>query len=101
MGLGSTILLCCGRAILGIYAAIPTECDIRICMATGGYLCMLNQAPYPVDTLEWCVYALYISERDRINKHCLVDSKAWCANLGVSLNGYLWVLRSLVTGKFK
>ena len=26
----------------GIYAALPTEDDIRICQATGGYLCMLN-----------------------------------------------------------
>ena len=36
---------------------------------------MLNQALYPVETLEWFVYALYISNRERINKHCLVDSK--------------------------
>ena len=51
----------------GLYAADKTEYDIRICMTTEGYLCMLNQALYPVGTLEWCVYTLYICDRDRIN----------------------------------
>ena len=58
-----------------IYAVIPAEHEIRICMATKGYLCMLNQAIYPVETLEWCVYALYISNKEWNNKHYLVDSK--------------------------
>ena len=46
----------------GIYAALPSAADIRICEATDGYLCMLNQALYPVEKIEWCVYALF--ERD-------------------------------------
>ena len=46
-------------------------------MASEGYLCMFNQAPFPVKTLEWSVYALYISDRDRINKYHLNDSKIW------------------------
>ena len=80
----------------GLYVAIPTKHDITICMATEGYLSMLYQALYLVDTLEWRAYASYISERNRINKHCLVDSKVWHANLVVNLDGYLWVVHSLV-----
>ena len=84
-----------------IYAVIPAEHEIRICMATKGYLCMLNQAIYPVQTLEWCVYALYISDRERFNKHCLADFKIWHANLTVSLDGRLWAISSLVTEKIQ
>ena len=47
---------------------------------------MLNQALYPVETLEWCVYNLYISDKDRINKHCLVDFKVQHDNFVVSLD---------------
>ena len=32
---------------------------------------MFNQAIYPVETLEWYVYPLFISDRERINKDCL------------------------------
>ena len=80
----------------GIHTAILTEHDIRICMATEGYLCMLKQVPYPVETLRWCVYALYISDRERIYKHCLVDSKIWHAYMAVGLDDYLWSISSLV-----
>ena len=51
----------------GWYAPIPKDHDIRIYMGTGVYLCRLNQTLYAVETLEWCIYALYISDRDRIN----------------------------------
>ena len=35
-----------------LYAAVPTDHDIRICMATEGYLCMLNKALHSVETVE-------------------------------------------------
>ena len=40
----------------GLYAALPSESDIRICMTTSGGLCMMNQALYPVERIEWCIY---------------------------------------------
>ena len=49
----------------GIYAALPSAADIRICEATDGYLCMLNQALYPVEKIEWCVYALFERDYDK------------------------------------
>ena len=39
-----------------------------------GYLCMLNQALYPIDTPKVFIYALFISNHAWINKHFLVDS---------------------------
>ena len=67
------------------YAAITKERDIKICIVTEGYLHMFNQAPYPVETLKWCVYALFIPDKEWINKDCSVNSKTQYANLVVSL----------------
>ena len=76
----------------GIYAAVSTEHDIRISMATEGYLCMLNKAHFPVEIIKWCDYSLYTSDRDKINKHCPADFKISHANLAVTLGGYLWAV---------
>ena len=35
-----------------LYAAITTAREIRICEATEGYLCLMNQALYPIEKLE-------------------------------------------------
>ena len=70
-------------------------------MATEVYLYMGYQALFLVKILEWCIYALYISDRDRISKHCLVDSKIWHAQLAITLDGYLWTDSSLVTEKIQ
>ena len=32
-----------------LYAAIPTAREVRICEATEGYLCLMNQALYPIE----------------------------------------------------
>ena len=40
-----------------LYAALPTAGEIRICKGTEGYLCLMNQALYPVKKIEWCAYA--------------------------------------------
>ena len=66
-------------------------------MATERYLFMRNEALYLVETLEWCVYALFSSDWQWINKHRLVDSMIQHANLAVNLEGYLWAVSSLIT----
>ena len=44
------------------YAALPIARDTQICKTTERYLCPMNQALYPVNKIEWCVYALYKPE---------------------------------------
>ena len=85
----------------GQYAAVPTAHDIQLCLTTNGHLCMMNQALYPVDKIEWCVYALYTNNYTRIQKHCMVDSKARHANMAVSLDGYMWAVSSLITERIQ
>ena len=59
----------------GIYAAIPAPWDIEICQATDGYLCMLNQALYPIEKIEWCIYALYECDYNKIGEYCIIRTK--------------------------
>ena len=43
-----------------LYAALPTAREIRICKGTGGYLCLMNQALYPIEkTGVVCLCTLY------------------------------------------
>ena len=58
-------------------------------------LCLLNTALYPVEKIKWCVYVLFIKDRELINTHCLVDSHTWHANL--ALDCYIWPVSSLAT----
>ena len=79
----------------GLYAALPTARDIRICEATEGYLCLMNQALYPVEKIEWCVYAHFEQTSRNIARYCTVDTTRRHANRAQSLNGYMWAISSL------
>ena len=83
----------------GLYAALPSESDIRICMTTSGGLCMMNQALYPVERIEWCIYALFIKDEHKIAHFCMVETKIRYVNLAVSLEGYMWAISSMATTK--
>ena len=48
-----------------LYTALPTAGEIRICKGTEGYLCLMNQALYPVEKIEWCTYALFTQNKDK------------------------------------
>ena len=73
-----------------LYAALPTAGEIRICKGTEGYLCLMNQALYPVEKIE-CVHMLY-SHKMRTKREHTVPSihkremptryKAWKAIFG-------------------
>ena len=69
---------------MGLYATVSTEQIIRIWMTMKGYLCMLNQVFYPMESLKWYVYALFIFGQEWVNKHFVVDSKIQHAYLAVN-----------------
>ena len=62
----------------GLYAAIPTAREIRICESTEGYLCPMNQALYPVKKIEWCIYALYTQDQGKIRQYCAINTQKRC-----------------------
>ena len=83
------------------YAALPTARDIRICEITERYLCPMNQALYPVDKIEWCVYALYKQDTEKIGTYCTIVTTYRHANMAQSLDGYLWAVSSLKEEKMR
>ena len=84
-----------------LYAAIPTAREIRICKTTEGYLCLMNQALYPIEKIEWCSYALFAQDQNKIGEYCAINTQKRDANRAQSLNGYLWAVSSLKKEKMQ
>ena len=85
----------------GMFITLPTALDVRLCMMTNGHLCMFNQALYPLEHMSWCIYALFINDREQIEKNCLLKTINHTTNLAYSLDGYLWAISALATEKLQ
>ena len=85
----------------GMFISLPITLDVKLCLITNGHLCIFNQALYPVDHTEWCIYALFINDKNGINRNCFLKTLNWTTNLAYSLNGYLWALNALATKKLQ
>ena len=48
----------------GMFISLPSAVDVKLCLITNGHLCMFDQALYPVESIKWCVYALFINDYD-------------------------------------
>ena len=68
-----------------LYAALPTAREIRICKGTGGYLCLMNQALYPIEKIEWCTYALFTHDEEKKREYCSINTHRREANKAQSL----------------
>ena len=76
----------------GLYTAIPTAWDVRICLATEHYICLMNQALYPVEKIEWCLYAIFEQGKENIKQYCTIDTTQQHADMAQSLDGYMWAV---------
>ena len=85
----------------GTYATIPKETDIKLCMMSQGHLCMFDEPLYPVEKVEWCLYALFINDLSKIELNCKFTAAVRHTNLAHSLGGYLWAVSSLATEKLQ
>ena len=54
----------------GMYATIPKETDIKLCMMSQGYICMFEEPLYPVDKINWCICALFMNDLTKIEANC-------------------------------
>ena len=85
----------------GMYATIPKETDIKLCMMSQGHLCMFDEPLYPVEKIEWCMYALFMNDLSKIDLNCKFMATVRHTNLAHSLDGYLWAVSSLATEKIQ
>ena len=84
-----------------MYVALPDEENIWLCIVTKGHLCLFNQALYPVEQVNWCVYALFSQDEIKIRKNCKITTKQQNINMAYSLDGYLWAVSALATEKLQ
>ena len=82
----------------GMFITLPTALDVRLCLMTNGHLCMFNQALYPVECTNWCIYALFINNKEQIEKNCFLKT---LNRTTYSLDGYLWAISALTTEKLQ
>ena len=85
----------------GMFITLPTALDVRLCLMTHGHLCMFNQALYPVERMNLCIYALFINDREQIEKNCLLKTINRTTNLAYSLDGCLWAISALAAEKLQ
>ena len=85
----------------GMFLTLPTTLDVRLCLMMKGHLCMFNQALYPVEHMNWCIYALFINDKDQMERNSLLRTINQTTNLAYSLDGYLWAISALATEKLQ
>ena len=85
----------------GMFISLPTALDVKLCLITNGHLCMFDQALYPIDHMEWCIYALFINDKNQIKRNCFPKMLNCTTNLAYSLDGYLWAISTLATEKLQ
>ena len=58
----------------GMFISLPTALDVRLWLVTNGHLCMFYQVLYLVECTNRCIYALFINNKDRIRRDCLLKT---------------------------
>ena len=84
-----------------MFVSLPSTLDVKLCLMTNGYLCMFDQALYPVERINWCVYALFINDYNQIKRDCLFETLNRTTYLAYSLDGYLWAISALAAEKLQ
>ena len=69
----------------GMYITLPTALDVRLCLVANGHLRMFDQVFYPVERTNWCIYALFINDKDQIQNNCLLRTINRTTNLSLQL----------------
>ena len=62
---------------------------------------MFNQALYPTECTNWCIYALSINDKEQIEKNCFLKAINHTTNLAYNLDGYLWAISALAAKKLQ
>ena len=85
----------------GMFIILPTALDVKLCLMTNGHLCMFKQALYPVEQMNWCIYALFVNDEKQIERNCILRTINRTMNLAYSLDGYLWAICALAAEKLQ
>ena len=76
-----------------------TQGCINMCIASDLGLCNLNQALYPMEILDWCIYALFKQNEAKIEEHCKYKFSSTNKNYAETLEGFVWAIAAIQTQK--
>ena len=76
----------------GVYAALPNERSIQVCLESDLAICMMGQALYPTMHITWCIYALFMEDEAQVQRDCKYEVKPFLDNRAQSLGGYMWAI---------
>ena len=79
----------------GVYAALPNEQSIQVCLESDLAICLMGQALYPTMHITWCIYALFVEDEARVQGDCKYEVKPFLDNRAQSLGGYMWAISSI------
>ena len=79
----------------GVYAALPNQQSIQVCLESDLAICMIGQALYPMMHITWCIYALFVEDEARVQRDCKYEVKPFLDNRAQSLGGYMWAISSI------
>ena len=85
----------------GMFITLPNALDVKLCLMTSGHLCIFKQALYPMEQMNWFIYALFINDEKQIERNCNLKTINQTTNLAYSLDGYLWAISALATEKLQ
>ena len=85
----------------GMYVAIPDRESIQICIMSELGLCTMKTALYPADMTEWCLYALFQENDEKIDKYCKYQFRQTNSNYATSLGGFMWAISAVITEKLQ
>ena len=85
----------------GMFISLPTAFDVKLCLITNEHLCMFNQALYPMEHTKWCIYTLFVNDKNQIKRNCFLKTLNLTTNLAYSLDRYLWAISALATEKLQ
>ena len=51
--------------------------------------------------MNWCIYALFMNDKEQIERNCLLKTINRTTNLAYSLDGYLWAISALAAEKLQ
>ena len=72
-----------------------------MCIASDLGLCNLNQALYPTEILDWCIYALFKQNEAKIEEHCKYKFSSTDKNYAETLEGFVWAIAAIQTQKLQ
>ena len=64
--------------------SLPEEGELTMCLLTQGGLYKMNQALYPSDRVDWCIWALFIKDEKMVKRVCTYNIQKRNANLAQS-----------------